>query len=65
MNQAQSESISAERQNVPGQKIKDKFVGITSKMVYQKPNPRLKTQFEENLKCFINKKASTATAEAN
>ena len=41
--------------------LKKYFVAITAKNFYQKPNPWFKTQFKENLKCFINRKPSTAT----
>ena len=47
MNWAQSESISDEDQNEPGQRMEDIFPGITAKNVYQKPNPRFKTQLKE------------------
>ena len=45
--------------------MEDIFVGITAKNVYQKPNPRFKTQFKEDIKGFINRKASTTTFEEN
>ena len=45
-----------EDRNTPEHEIEDRFVGLTAKIGYQKPNPPIKTQFEENLKCFINRK---------
>ena len=43
-------SISVEEKNISEQKIEDRFVGITSKMVYQKPNPQLKHILKVNHK---------------
>ena len=41
MNRSQSKSISVEDKNIPEQNIEDRSMGITSKMVYQKPNPQI------------------------
>ena len=61
----QSESISDQGQNEPGQRMEDILPGITAKNFYQKPNPRFKTHFKENLKYFIDRETSTSTIEAN
>ena len=48
--------------NVPAQRIEDSFMGITAKTVIKSLIPQSKTQFKENLKCFIRQKASTTTS---
>ena len=51
--------------NMPAQSIEDCFKGITAKTIIKSLIPQSKTQFKENLKCFIRQKASTTTFEAN